>query len=385
MALDLSTLLYTSVPDRPNFLEEITLGAEDRDALLYARTKLRDGLRSRLRKEVQKLVEGSSENARPKFVTQGSFSYKTINKPCRPPQQADLDDGIYLPLSYVQDQGQPAEAAEALFDAVAACAEEVAVANQWVVDTSNPRCTRVIVSPHMHIDIPLYSIPDSDFSRLVEARVQDSLKKGERTFTEQEEEDWDDVASDRVLLATRDEGWLAKDPRPIRDWVNTVIEEKGEQLRRVMRYVKAWRDHQTWTMGDDPKSIMLMVAAERTFEDAILRRDDLALLTVVRGMIDVVNGQLWAPWPGEAEDLTARLDKHVGLRADVVNRLRGFAAALDFAINTARSAEEACEKLREVLGPRVPHRPDLVLLASSTAAPALFVSSAGSVGRQNNA
>lgn len=384
MALDLSTLLYTTVSDRPSFLEEITLGAQDRDALLDARTKLREGLRSCLRNEVQKLVEDRSTSVRPKFVTQGSFSYKTINKPCRSPQQADLDDGIYLPLSYVQDQGQPAEAAEALFGAVAACAEEVAAANGWSVETSNPRCTRVIVSPYMHIDIPLYSIPDTEFSRLIEARMLDSIKEGERTFSEQEEEDWDDVASDRVLLATRDEGWLAKDPRPIREWVKTAIEKKGEQLRRVMRYVKAWRDYQVWE-GDDPKSIMLMVAVERAFENPILRRDDLALLTVVRGMIGVVNGALWAPWPGEAEDLTARLDKHVGLRADVINRLTEFSAALDFAINTARTAGEACAKLQEVLGPRVPNRPDLVLLASATAAPAVVVSSAGSVGRQNNA
>lgn len=385
MALDLSTLLYTTVADRPSFLEEITLDAQDRDALVGARTMLREGLRSCLRNEVKKLVEESSKNARPKFVTQGSFSYKTINRPCRPPQQADLDDGIYLPLSYVQGQGQPAEAAESLFDAVAACAQEVADSNGWTVETSNPRCTRVIVSPHMHIDIPLYSIPDSEFARLVEARAMDSLRKGERTFSEQEDEDWDEVASDRVLLATRDEGWLAKDPRPIRDWVNVAIEEKGEQLRRVMRYVKAWRDHQTWAMGDDPKSIMLMVAAERAFEGAVLRRDDLALLTVVRGMVDIVNGPLLAPWHGEAEDLTARLDKYPGLRADVVNRLQNLATALDFAINTARTAGEACDKLREVLGPRVPNRPDLVLMASATAGPAVVVSSAGSVGRQNNA
>lgn len=385
MALDLSTLLYTTVADRPSFLEEITLGAQDREALLDARTKLREGLRSCLRKELDKLVEENSKNPRPKFVTQGSFSYKTINKPCRPPQQADLDDGIYLPLSYVQDQGQPAEAAEALFDAVAACAQDVAITNGWTVETSNPRCTRVIVSPHMHIDIPLYSIPDSEFARLVEARAMDSMRKGEKTFSEQEDEDWDEVASDRVLLATRNEGWLAKDPRPIRDWVNAAIEEKGEQLRRVMRYVKAWRDHQTWTMGDDPKSIMLMVAAEHAFEEAVLRRDDLALLAVVRAMVGIVNGPLWAPWHGDPEDLTARLDKHAGLRADVVNRLQEFSTALDFAINTARTASEACHKLQEVLGPRVPNRPDLILMASATSGPAVVVSSAGSVGLQNNA
>jgi hypothetical protein len=385
MALDLSTLLYTTVADRPSFLQEITLDEDDRQALLGARTALREGLRSCLRREVEKLVEETSKHARPKFVTQGSFSYKTINKPCRPPQQADLDDGIYLPLSYVQDKGQPAEAAEALFDAVAACAEEVARANGWSVETSNPRCTRVIVSGHMHIDIPLYSIPDEEFSRLVEAHAMESLQKAERTFDQLEEEDWEDVRSDRVLLATRNEGWLAKDPRPIRNWVNQVIEAKGEQLRRVMRYVKAWRDHQNWTMGDDPKSLMLMVAAERSFDEAILRRDDLALLAVVRRMADVVNGPLLAPWPGEEEDLTARLDKHDGLRADVVKRLREFAAALDFAINTARTAGEACDKLREVFGPRVPNRPDLVLMASATASPAVVVPSAGSVGRQNNA
>ena len=51
----------------------------------------------------------------PRFFTQGSFSYKTINDPCWvPPQQMDLDDGCYLPLAFVK-AAKPAAAAQAFF------------------------------------------------------------------------------------------------------------------------------------------------------------------------------------------------------------------------------------------------------------------------------
>lgn len=384
MALDLSTLLYTTVDERPCFLHAISLNAEEREDLLDARKLLRDGLRDCLRTEVQKVSEGVAENARPKFVTQGSFSYKTINSPCRAPQQADLDDGIYLPLSYVQGQGQPAEAADVLFNAVAKCALSVAASRGWTVHTDNPRCIRVVVAADKHIDIPLYSIPDDEFTRLVEARAANAMRGTTASFEDAEALDWSEVSSDRVLLATRDEGWLPKDPRPIRDWVQEVVARRGEQLRRVMRYMKAWRDHQHWTLGDDPKSIMLMVAVERAFGEVQLRRDDLALLSTSREMADIVNGSLPAPWDN-SEDLTARLDRYPGLRADVVDRLRNLSTSLDFAINSAQTSRSACDKLREALGSRVPDRPDLILMASATSAPIIPAPSAGGVGRQNNA
>jgi hypothetical protein len=383
MSLNLSTLLYSTAQEDAPFLSQITLTAAESDQLMEARRHLRAGLRKCLRTEVAKLTRNQVADVAPKFVTQGSVSYKTLNKPCRPPQQADLDDGIYLPLSYVQDQGQPAAAADTLFAAVAACASQVAAENGWAVNTQNARCTRVEVSDSMHIDIPLYSIPDDEFSVLREAYDSAVLAKADRSTEELEELDWAEVTSDRVLLATRDEGWLPKDPRPIREWVRDMVEEKGEQLRRVMRYVKAWRDYQTWE-GEDPKSIMLMVAAAVSFDEKIDRRDDLALLATVRGMADAVRGRLPAPWD-QNEDLASRLDDEPGLRDTVATRLQTFASAIDYAINVAHTAQAACLKLREVLGSRVPNRPDMVYLATEATSPATVTAMPGSVGRQNNA
>ena len=35
---------------------------------------------------------------KPRFMTQGSFQYKTLNKPFHPGQEMDIDDGTYLPM-----------------------------------------------------------------------------------------------------------------------------------------------------------------------------------------------------------------------------------------------------------------------------------------------
>ena len=53
-------------------------------------------LSSEQKKSLQKL--------KPKFASQGSFVYKTMNSPCQYPQQMDLDDGIYLPIDMFEDK-----------------------------------------------------------------------------------------------------------------------------------------------------------------------------------------------------------------------------------------------------------------------------------------
>ncbi|MEP4603239.1 MAG: cyclic GMP-AMP synthase DncV-like nucleotidyltransferase [Saccharospirillum sp.] len=41
---------------------------------------------------------------KPKFKTQGSFVYQTMNLPCHDKQQLDLDDGVYLPIEVMRHQ-----------------------------------------------------------------------------------------------------------------------------------------------------------------------------------------------------------------------------------------------------------------------------------------
>ena len=382
-SLNLHSLFDTRVEGRVTFLDNLTLDPDDRSLMLSARTEIRARLKARLPRRIQKKAEdagqGHIEVPEPRFFTQGSWSYKTLNTPCRPPQQADLDDGAYLPFSYIESQ-PPAQMSALLFEAVEEVLSELADDKGWEIDTNNDNCTRLIISDAKHIDVPVYSIPDHEFETLVKASMEmyriaaanevfDSADYAERA----DEQEWHMMPTEGVLMATKNRGWQDSDPRPIRDWVVEQVELKGEQLRRVMRYLKAWRDFQKWDK-DDPKSILLMVAADAAFDSSVDRRDDLALLKVLRGLPDILRGKVISPStrdkpPGEQEDLARRLDNK-GIRRDVIARIEHFADQLEYAINTCGIPTKACEILIEHLGDRLPNDPERVTQSTVQSQPA---------------
>mgnify|MGYP000147305340 FL=1 len=382
-SLNLHSLFDTRVEGRVTFLDNLTLDPDDRSLMLSARTEIRARLKARLPRRIQKKAEdagqGHIEVPEPRFFTQGSWSYKTLNTPCRPPQQADLDDGAYLPFSYIESQ-PPAQMSALLFEAVEEVLSELADDKGWKIDTNNDNCTRLIISDAKHIDVPVYSIPDHEFETLVKASMEmyriaaanevfDSADYAERA----DEQEWHMMPTEGVLMATKNRGWQDSDPRPIRDWVVEQVELKGEQLRRVMRYLKAWRDFQKWDK-DDPKSILLMVAADAAFDSSVDRRDDLALLKVLRGLPDILRGKVISPStrdkpPGEQEDLARRLDNK-GIRRDVIARIEHFADQLEYAINTCGIPTKACEILIEHLGDRLPNDPERVTQSTVQSQPA---------------
>lgn len=382
-SLNLHSLLDTRVEGRVAFLDNLTLDPDDRKLMLSARTEIRARLKSRLPKRIQKKAadagQGHIEVPEPRFFTQGSWSYKTLNAPCRAPQQADLDDGAYLPFSYIESQ-PPAQMSALLFEAVEEVLSELANDNGWSIDTSNDNCTRLIIDTDKHIDVPVYSISDSEFETLVKASMEmyrlglehatfDSADFAERA----DEQEWHLMPTEGVLMATKNRGWQDSDPRPIRDWVVEQVELKGEQLRRVMRYLKAWRDFQKWDK-DDPKSILLMVAADAAFDMATEKRDDLALLKVLRRLPDILRGQVINPASrdkplNEQEDLAKRLDNK-GIREDVIARIERFADQLEYAIDTCGVPSEACKILIKHLGDRVPNDPERVTQSTVQSQPA---------------
>lgn len=62
--------------------------------------------------EITRLLSTMDEKARksfislnPRFRTQGSFQYDTLNKPyVTPPQEMDIDDGTYLPMELFDER-----------------------------------------------------------------------------------------------------------------------------------------------------------------------------------------------------------------------------------------------------------------------------------------
>lgn len=369
--LNLHNLLCTQSSEYPNFLKNITVGEDDRLEMLNARTAIRRRLSKelpdRLRKKAIKAgLEIPQVPPKPHFFTQGSWAYKTMNAPCRAPQQADLDDGVYLPFSYIESQ-PPAQMSSLLFEAAEEVLGELANEQGWKLDINNSNCTRLCIADDKHIDVPVYSIPDDEFETLEKAQsalirsALESYSLDSTQFAEQEEEQqWELMPTNGVLMATKDRGWQDSDPRPVRDWVARQVELKGEQLRRVMRYLKAWRDFQHWEK-DDPKSILLMVAADAAFERDSLGRDDLALLDVLKRLPNILRGKVISPSSydkpvHEQEDLAERLDKK-DIREEVIQRLTQFSNELERAIFEVGDPSTACQILIAELGDRIPNEP----------------------------
>ncbi len=219
---NVSKLLHTTT-DPETFLENLEADASD---LKEAKRKIRGHLKTAFRVASRQRFD---TEVHPRFFTQGSSSYKTLNHPAWPPnQQKDLDDGCYLPLSFVRGQ-RPSKAAEQFFEFVETVLGELAELEGWTLITK-PTCVRLEIATDAHVDIPLYAIPDHEFV-LLEARADRVAKAYDKA-----PDRWEDLPSDAVLLAHRDEGWISSDPRKIHRWFLEAVDKYGDRLRRDCRF-----------------------------------------------------------------------------------------------------------------------------------------------------
>lgn len=360
--LNLSPLLYTTkdrpdedgiMVDHPTFLKSLDLTPDEKQKIDAARKDirqaLRDGLPQALRNQGYK-----GEACDPKFYIQGSWAYKTLNRPCQtPPQQSDVDDGVYLPLSIMKEEEKPHLAINDFFNAVREALKPLCDDEGWSLERK-PNCMRIVISYYAHIDLPLYAIPDEQFALLkasMEARgftVMDSVNATAKT------QSWMKLPSDKILLAC-DKGWIKSDPLAMKEWFELEVQDKGEQLRRVIRYIKGFRDHQWKEKG--PSSILLMAAATPLFEFNN-KRDDQALLNVVKGIPQALRDGVLSPIDTEVYLTDALSGDEL---EEVVEMFQTFEKYLDAAIKAGSEAKEtACHWMQKMVGERFPFCPDLI-------------------------
>ena len=262
------------------FLRNLGVPPDVATYIAQCRTVIQDHLRTGLT-TFSESEAGGKVRIVPRFFVQGSWAYKTVNMLEHPPQQVDFDLGTYLPVSYL-DGKRPSIAAQEFFKKVDFLLGQLADKNKWQLDRTKKTCTRVILTPQIHFDVPLYSIPDEDFQGLaIAAQMKGFVKEAARfddAMMESHLDLWEELPSDRVMLALRGGDWKELDPRKLHRWFLAEVAQKGEQLRALCRYLKAWRDH--WSNGG-PASIFLMVLCAKLFKP-VAGRDDLALLEVLR-------------------------------------------------------------------------------------------------------
>lgn len=239
------------------FHDQIALTTGKKDSLRKSRNAIRERIRKYFREKLEVKVPG--------FHGQGSFAMITTVNPLD--GEFDIDDGVYLQhLSEVDDSEWPTP-------------ETV---HRWLVEATDGHtnekpidkrtCVRVRYAGQYHVDLPSYAILNGEYML---------AEKGEK-------------------------GWNHSDPKALTEWFNDHVQNNGEQLRRIVRYLKAWADHQSKKRGKMPNGLILTVLATRNFFPH--ERDDRALADTAAAISVDVNPVFCVFNPVDnTEELTSRL------------------------------------------------------------------------------
>jgi hypothetical protein len=301
----------------------------------------------------------------PKFFTQGSCAYQLLVDPCHsPPQQLDLDDGMYVIVDYLQN-GRPALIAQTLFELVETALRPLCSARGWTLNTSKNTCVRVELDRESHVDIPIYSAP----REIVESLHAQEVAFADGRLEKRDGRQYAVLPSDKIMLAHRDGGWQQSDPLQLQQWVDGCVQRYGEDFRRACRYLKGWRDYQ-WR-SCCLSSITIMVAVQHALEE--LRGshsgfgDDRLVYEVAQRLPEILARPLENPvFPGQQVILN---DWGEAERTNVIAAARALADNMDSALKRSADSTLVVEALRKAFGERIPYRPDMVeILPPATAA-----------------
>lgn len=239
------------------FHDRIALTSARKETLRTARDAVRDRIRKYFRDTLNLLV--------PKFRGQGSYAMGTTVNPIG--GEYDIDDGVYFQhLDNQDDSDWPA----------------AGTVHQWLVKATDGHtnekpmdkrtCVRVRYAGQYHVDLPSY---------------------GE--------------LYGQYLLAVKGEAkWPHSDPLALTNWFVDKVKIYGEQLRKIVRYLKAWADFQSARRGKMPSGLILTVLAVNYYQQH--EKDDVALANTLQAVSNAVSGFFYVVNPVDPnEELTARL------------------------------------------------------------------------------
>lgn len=379
-------ILYEA-PSNDDFLQRISIDEGVESRLKEARDEIRRHVRQGIKQwedriEKRELFGAHISNQldppslQPRFRTQGSFAYHTVNDPAfNPPQEVDFDDGLFLPVAFFEKNGlrSPAVASKAFFGLVENVLLPLCRKNGWVLVDNKPSCVRVKLFAGAHYDLPLYAVADETFSTILEKRATKILRESGRQALKDsitlDEDVYRGLDSSDIMLAHRDKGWIESDPRKLDDWFVGAVSSHGAQIRRVCRYLKAWRDY-NWPNADACKlsSITLMQCAVMAFDELKSRisqsRDDLALYHVASRLPEYLSGDVANPVL-KGSILNDNWDS--AQRSDYVQKARSLQHAIRNALEIHDDSRGVISQFRNVLGPRVPDDVSLVVFEASAA------------------
>lgn len=219
------------------FNEEIKLSAQKKEIL----RKSRNAIRKDIKEYFKEILDVSS----PKFWGQGSYMMNTIITPIE--GEYDIDDGVYLThLSNKEETDWPS-----------ATTVHNWIANAVKDKTSTPAkdkntCVRVIYKGDYHIDLPIYIKADN---------------------------------ADCPKLAHKNKGWIDSDPKKLTNWFDEQVDEKGVQLKQIVRYFKAWKDFKS-TDGKFPSGMIFTILVSEHFVDSYESVEDAAFIATAQAIYE---------------------------------------------------------------------------------------------------
>ncbi|MCJ8234687.1 hypothetical protein MPE84_10430 [Aeromonas veronii] len=331
--------------------------------------------------EVAVLIKDMDPDARkaflsltPRFWTQGSFQYDTLNNPYfTPPQEMDIDDGTYLPMTIFEDQ--PVIGHRLLLLLVDSSLKSLADENEGWEFEAQSKCARLkIPDMNTHIDVPMYAIPEEQFllkeaalSKSQSNVAMDSAIMGTESLACNRA----DYSLDEgcVNLAIRDgkQRWIKSDPKIVEDWFNDCCRRIGSHLRDVCRFMKSWRDVQ-WKDGGGPSSISLMAATVSILDRVPHDKNDLGatMKLLARYLPTEFSNGVESPDHTDEKPLFPPFNEHGERERGIMEKLSELAVILDDA-EKCLTKPLALSSINRAFGCRV-NKSDLIVSAPSAPA-----------------
>jgi len=274
--------------------------------------------RDALRKKITDYFKNNKENeTKPKYSAQGSFMMHIIVNPL-PTYETDddgneitlypydLDDGVYF-IDEIDNRKSVTTYHNWIYDAVKNHTSKGAIKKNT--------CIRVLYSDGHNIDLPIY-------------------------FKEKESDDEKTIPQ----LAHKSEGFTDSDPREFYKWFNC---RANDQLKRLVRYLKAWRDKQNKSYSTKmPSGLIFAILATNHYVSN--DRDDISF----RDTLEAIQSELKddfkceRPTTKEGEDLLQKYSE-----THFMDRLSKLIDAGNAAIAHSNS-KEGCKKWQKYLGDR---------------------------------
>lgn len=278
--------------------------------------------------------------------------------------------------------------------------------------------------PKAHFDIPLYAVPNEMFGDLIDVSVkQDSstVSKEEASYESIQESKGFDFSEDsdpsnlslffnestfrsgttltadlsyspsyesmiaensnepdknnikrypkikNISLIQRDKDeWLVSDCEKVREWFLAECKKypnTGQQLRAVIRYLKAWRDYNHYQKA--PSSVSLMIIATEYYKH-LQQRDDKALFEVLLNLEHALKNDIKCQYieGHSTEDFNRANDEEREENSELASTLCNY---FDKALHESQSAKTCLNILESLFGERIPsNRPDLVTINVDT-------------------